>query len=60
MILNNLYHNYTKNTRDMGRVPKNVNYESYINALLAEHRCQTLAAEMIAVLKQNAEEPRFS
>ncbi|MBD2515486.1 CopG family transcriptional regulator [Nostoc sp. FACHB-973] len=32
---------------------------AYINTLLAEHRRQILAAEMIAALKQDAENPEY-
>jgi hypothetical protein len=35
------------------------NRSGYINALLAEHRRQTLVAEMIAALKQDAEDPEY-
>ncbi|MEH1940184.1 MAG: CopG family transcriptional regulator [Nostoc sp.] len=35
------------------------NRSAYINTLLAEHRRQILAAEMIAALKQDAEDPEF-
>ncbi len=35
------------------------NRSSYINTLLAEQRRQTLAAEMIAALKQDAEDPEY-
>jgi hypothetical protein len=35
------------------------NRSAYINTLLAEHRRQILAAEMIAALKQDAEDPEY-
>lgn len=35
------------------------NRSSYINALLAEHRRRILEAEMIAALKQDAEDPEY-
>ncbi|AFZ25529.1 hypothetical protein Cylst_3379 [Cylindrospermum stagnale PCC 7417] len=35
------------------------NRSAYINALLAERRRQTLEAEMIAALKQDAEDPEY-
>jgi Arc/MetJ-type ribon-helix-helix transcriptional regulator len=35
------------------------NRSSYINTLLAEQRRQTLAAEMIAALKRDAEDPEY-
>ncbi|OUL20295.1 CopG family transcriptional regulator [Nostoc sp. T09] len=35
------------------------NRSGYINALLAEHRRQILEAEMIAALKQDAEDPEY-
>ncbi|MBD2726648.1 CopG family transcriptional regulator [Nostoc sp. FACHB-892] len=35
------------------------NRSAYINTLLAEHRRRTLAAEMIAALKQDTEEPEY-
>ncbi|WP_375515611.1 CopG family transcriptional regulator [uncultured Nostoc sp.] len=35
------------------------NRSAYINTLLAEHRRQILAAEMITALKQNAEDPEY-
>lgn len=35
------------------------NRSGYVNALLAEHRRQILAAEMIAALKQDAEDPEY-
>lgn len=35
------------------------NRSAYINTLLAEHRRQILAAEMIAALKQDAEDAEY-
>jgi hypothetical protein len=35
------------------------NRSAYINTLLAEHRRQILATEMIAALKQDAEDPEY-
>ncbi|MBE8987114.1 CopG family transcriptional regulator [Nostoc sp. LEGE 12450] len=35
------------------------NRSAYINTLLAEHRRQILAAEMIAALKQDTEDPEY-
>ncbi|MDZ8056523.1 MAG: CopG family transcriptional regulator [Aulosira sp. ZfuVER01] len=35
------------------------NRSRYINALLAEHRRQILESEMIAALKQDAEDPEY-
>jgi hypothetical protein len=35
------------------------NRSAYINTLLAEHRRGILAAEMIAALKQDAEDPEY-
>ncbi|MCL6754084.1 CopG family transcriptional regulator [Nostoc sp. CCCryo 231-06] len=35
------------------------NRSAYINTLLAEHRRRILAAEMIAALKQDAEDPEY-
>ncbi|MCC5663840.1 CopG family transcriptional regulator [Nostoc sp. CHAB 5784] len=35
------------------------NRSAYINTLLAEHRRQILAAEMIAALKQDAEDTEY-
>ncbi|MBN3895938.1 MAG: CopG family transcriptional regulator [Nostoc sp. NOS(2021)] len=35
------------------------NRSAYINTLLAEHRRQILAIEMIAALKQDAEDPEY-
>lgn len=35
------------------------NRSAYINTLLAEHRRQILAAEMIAALKQDAQDPEY-
>jgi len=35
------------------------NRSNYINALLAEHRRRILEAEMIAALKQDAEDPEY-
>lgn len=35
------------------------NRSGYINALLAEHRRRILEAEMIAALKQDAEDPEY-
>lgn len=35
------------------------NRSGYINTLLAEHRRRILAAEMVAALKQDAEDPEY-
>ncbi|MEH2294799.1 type II toxin-antitoxin system MazE family antitoxin [Nostoc sp.] len=35
------------------------NRSAYINTLLGEHRRRILAAEMIAALKQDAEDPEY-
>ncbi|MBD2603646.1 CopG family transcriptional regulator [Scytonema hofmannii FACHB-248] len=35
------------------------NRSGYINALLSEHRRRLLEAEMIAALKQDAEDPKY-
>ncbi|MFN6487786.1 MULTISPECIES: CopG family transcriptional regulator [unclassified Nostoc] len=35
------------------------NRSAYINTLLAEHRRQILAAEIIAALKQDTEDPEY-